>query len=149
MKIRIILKFISFMESLLPRISRDRLVKSLVNNILSLELGSGEFVELAPLHGVFGPFKICGNGLPIFEYIVFEEDVMEFIKVRAEISLPSRVEFLCRIESTTAPADHGKIVKTKDLYCVPFFELTGHLVRYFPLYVTPERRARNMIGGPK
>lgn len=118
----------------------DELVLSLILNTASLELGKDEYVELAPLKGCCGPFKLSGNGLPVFEYIVFEKSIMEFIKVRVEISRPDRIDFSSKIESTSAPERHGEEIETKDKYKRPFNELSLHLFQYFGHYVSREKR---------
>lgn len=120
----------------------DEIVTKLVMNTCSLELVKKEYVELAPLPGCCGPFKLFGNGLPVIEYTVFEKEIMEFILVRVEIAKPATINFISRISSDTAPQRHGEEVVTKEKYTVPFYTLAIHLYRYFALYVSPEKRAK-------
>jgi hypothetical protein len=121
-------------------VNRKRLVDSLVSNCASLQLCKGEFIELAPLGGCCGPFKMSGNGIVTFQYIVFEKELMEFVSVTVEISRAERIEFESRIDSTTAPERHGELVETKPEYKEPFDRLSKNLYKYFAHYVSPEKR---------
>lgn len=112
----------------------EELVLSLVLNTASLELKKGEYVELAPVKGCCGPFRLMGNSLPLFEYRVFEKKIMEFIHVRVEVSRPARIHFVSSIESNTAPERQGEIVEMMPKYKEPFEKLAQHLFRYFPYY---------------
>ncbi len=115
----------------------DELVTSLILHTASLELAKGEFIELAPIKGCCGPFKLSGNCLPVFEYIVFDKTApMEFIKVRVEISKPDRIEFSAAIESihTSDPKRHGEILEVKQRFKEPFEKLALHLFHYFPYH---------------
>ena len=111
---------------------QDELVLSLVLNTASLGLDKGDYVELAPLPGCCGPFRLSGNSLPVFEYRVFEKAIMEFIHVRVEVAKPDRISFIATIDSTTAPERHGEKVEVKEKYKEPFEKLALHLFRYFP-----------------
>jgi hypothetical protein len=127
-------------------------VFSIVYHTIALELARDEFVELAPINGTCGPFKLSGNGTPVISYVVFDGNlddraslvgrVMEFIQVRVEISKPDRIEYKAFIESknTVDNARHGEEVLCKGKYKKPFEVLSRHLWRYFPLYVHPEKR---------
>ncbi len=105
---------------------RAPLVPRLVAGIAGLELDRGTYARLAPVKGVYGAFKIEGNGLPTITYDVFDKSLMEFVKVQVAIALPSTILF----EATTA--DLGK-VPVKRVYERPFRVLAKHLYRYFPL----------------
>lgn len=112
----------------------DELVMKLILHTASLELKKDEYVELYPIRGCCGPFRLYGNSLPVFKYRVFEKEIMEFIEMRVEISKPDRIRFFSQIDSTTAPDLHGKLVETKEKYKEPFNQLSQHLYRYFPYY---------------
>lgn len=112
----------------------EEVVLSLVLHTAALELAPGDFIELAPVKGCCGPFRLEGNSLPSFTYRVFEKKIMEFIQVRVEISRPDRIEYTCTIDSTTAPERHGEIIETIDKYKTPFEMLSLYLFRYFPYY---------------
>ncbi len=112
----------------------DMLVTMLIIHTASLELAKGEYVEFAPTKGCCGPFKLSGNSLPVFEYTVFEKDIMEFIAVRVELAKPDRIEYIAKITSTSAPERHGEAVEVKDKYKAPFDTLAQNLYRYFPFY---------------
>lgn len=114
----------------------DELVSSLIRNTASLELAREEFLELAPIRGCCGPFRLSGNSLPVFEYIVFEKKIMEFVKIRVEVSKPDRMEFQATIESakTSDPKRHGEVIEVKAKYREPFGKLSWHLFNYFPYY---------------
>ncbi len=126
------IKFLNYMNNEVPLPPQEETVFMLIHRTASLELSKGEYVELAGIRGCCGPFKLSGNSLPVFEYTVFEKSIMEFIKVRVEVSKPNRIEFIATIDSTTAPERHGEKVEVKDKYKEPFEILVGHLVKYFP-----------------
>lgn len=113
---------------------QDMLVSSLVLHTANLELLKNEYVELAPMKGCCGPFKLSGASLPVFEYTVFEKEIMEFVKVRVEISKPNRIEYVATIDSVTAPKRHGELLPMKDKYKQPFQNLAASLYDYFPFY---------------
>lgn len=123
---------------------QDELVLALVMKTASLELAKGETVELAPLKGCTGPFRLSGNGLPVFEYMMFEKKIMEFILVRVEVSKPDKIEFITTIyarkESSTSPELHGSPIETTERYKAPFNRLALYIFQYFGHYVTPEKR---------
>lgn len=111
---------------------RYEMVLVLVLNTASLEIPHGEYIELAPIKGTCGPFRLSGNSLPVFEYRVFEKALMEFIAIRVEVARPDRISFLATIDSTTAPELHGQPILVKERYKEPFYQLVQHLYRYFP-----------------
>lgn len=123
---------------------QDEIVLRLVLNTSSLELAKHEVVELAPLKGLCGPFRLSGNALPVFEYLMFEKSIMEFVQVRVEVARPDIIRYITTIyakpESSTAPERHGEVIETTDRYKKPFQQLALHLYRYFGHYVTPEKR---------
>lgn len=132
-------KLAFFLMSYLKRWAKpsdEDLVTSLIYNTASLELTKGECIELAPIKGCCGPFKLYGNALPVFEYNVFEKEMMEFIKVRVEVSKPGRIHFLTSIDSinTSDPVRHGEEVETKEKYKEPFNKLAWSLFQYFPYF---------------
>ncbi len=118
--------------------TKEELILALTINTASLELAKGEYIELARCRpGQCGPFKLSGNSLPVFEYVMFEKKIMEFINVRVEVSKkPYRIQYICTIASNTAPELHGKEVEAKERYKEPFEYLIRHLFRYFP-YARP------------
>jgi hypothetical protein len=120
--------------------SKEEIIDSLVAGTSALELKQGEFVELAPLPGCNGPFVLSGNSLPVFEYTVFEKRIMEFVRVKVELSRPSRIQFTSTIQSTTAPERHGESIPMRHPYRQPFDRLSLHLFSYFPHYVSPSKR---------
>lgn len=112
----------------------DELVLALTLYTNSLELPRGVAIELAPVKGMCGPFKLSGNSLPVFEYTVFEKSIMEFILIRVEISKPDRIDFRATIQSkdTLDSKRHGEEVECKERYQEPFCFLAWHLYQYFP-----------------
>jgi hypothetical protein len=122
----------------------EEIVLALILNTSQLALKKGEYVEFAPLKGVCGPFKLSGNGLPVFTYTVFEKKIMEFIRVTVEISKPDKILFRSNVvREVRHPAlDHyvwaterevlGEEVETKDRYKAPFNQLALYLFKYFP-----------------
>ena len=115
----------------------DSFVLAMTLQTAALELTKGDYIELAPIKGCCGPFKLSGNSLPVFEYIVFEKKLMEFILIRVEISKPDRIQFRATIESknTGDPVRHGEEVECKASYKAPFELLSWHLFQYFPFYL--------------
>jgi hypothetical protein len=111
--------------------SLEEIVLSLVLNTAALGLQKNQYVELAPIKGTCGNFKLSGNSLPNFVYTVFEKKIMEFIEVRVEVSRPDRIQFTSKIKSTDEK-QHGKEVETIEKYKEPFYKLANHLYRYFP-----------------
>ncbi len=92
------IRWLRVLQVYLSRFTQPRpeeLVLSLILNTASLGLQKGQYVELAPIKGTCGSFKLSGNSLPRFEYTVFDKTkgMMEFITVIAEISKPDRIEF--------------------------------------------------------
>jgi len=122
--------------------SQEEIVSKLVAGTSALELTKEETRELAPLTGIYGPFVLSGTLLPVFEYVVFEEKIMEFVKVRVEVSYPSRIHFKSVIHSTSEPKRHGEEIEMTESYKEPFTKLSNHLYNYFPLYVSAEKRGR-------
>lgn len=122
---------------------QDQIVLSLVLNTASLELAPGEWIELAPIQGTCGPFRLSGNSLPVFNYRVFDKSMMEFVHVRVEVARPDRISYSAAIESTSAPERDGEEVHIKDKYKEPFEKLSLHLFRYFPFY---KRNPHNLRG---
>src|SRR4051812_41858492 len=90
------------------------LILALTLQTAALELAKHEFIELAPLPGVIGPFRLSGNSLPVFEYRVFDPRkkpfMMEFVKVRVEVSKPERIHYIATIdaEGSQDPKRHGE-----------------------------------------
>ncbi len=117
----------------------EMLVAQTIFNTASLELTKDEYIELAPIRGTCGTFKLSGTSLPVFEYKVFEKKVMEFIHVRVEMSSPDRIEFKATIDSTTAPERHGEEVECVSAYKRPFDMLILQLFKYFPYYHTNKK----------
>jgi len=123
---------------------RLELVLALTLHTSALELAKNEYIELAPLPGVCGPFKLSGNSLPVFEYRIFDPRkkpfMMEFIKVRVEISKPDRIHYIAKVDSqgSADPIRHGEEVPVLDKYKEPFEKLSEHLFRYFPYYRQPQ-----------
>lgn len=119
---------------------KERLVSYLVCHTAALELVKNEYVELAPLGGICGSFRLYGNFLPVFEYRVFDVRknpiMMEFIKVRVEISKPSSIRYICTIDSkeTEDPLRHNETVEVLQKYKDPFEKLCTHLSQYFPFW---------------
>lgn len=112
----------------------EDLVLKLVTHTARLALQKGENVLFAPIRGTHGPIQLSGNSLPVFSYTMFEEEMMEFINVRVEVSLPNRVEYSASINSVTAPERNGDKIEMKVWYQEPFQILSHHLYQYFPLY---------------
>lgn len=119
---------------------QEQIVLKLIMGTSSLALKVGEVVQLAPVNGTCGPISLSGNARPVFEYLVFEKKIMEFIKVRVEVSSPSRIDYLAQISSTTAPERHGEVVEFKAAYKKPFEMLALHLFEYFGLYKNQDEK---------
>jgi hypothetical protein len=123
---------------------RHQLVMNMVMRVASLELAPLEEKLLAPLKGIYGPFHVSGNCLPVFTYLVFDKSKMEFVDIRVEISRPDRIQFIATVHSSD-PLFHGKLAEVCDAYEAPFWALATHLYLYFPLVHDPERK-RNPYG---
>lgn len=111
------------------------LVLSLIINTANLELKKNQYVELGPIKGTCGAFELSGNSLPVFSYLVFHKPMMEFVRIRVEVSRPDRIEFTARVESkhTADPKDHGNLIPMTDKFREPFVVLAQSLYHYFPL----------------
>ena len=136
-------------EFLLPwaRPSDLDFVTYLILHVASLELIQGDFRELAPVKGCCGPIRISGNSLPVIDYLVFDPCkspfMMEFVRVRVEISKPDRIEFSATIEARD-PANglrHGESIPMKESYRRPFERVAWHLFQYFPFYFDRSKSA--------
>lgn len=134
----------------------DIFVLAMTLQTASLELSKDEYLEMAPVSGVIGPFRLSGNSLPVIEYRVFDPRkkpfMMEFVKVRVEISKPARVYFSACIDSkgSADPARHGEEVEVLPKYKEPFERLAAALFNYFPFYANPpDRRNPNRKDVPK
>lgn len=123
---------------LLPE--RDALILHLVLHTAALELKKGEYRELAPLKGCTSPIRIYGNSLPVFEFLMFEKPIMEFVKVRVEVARPDRISFRATIESkgNEDNARHGEEIEVTARHKAVFEQLSRHLWDYFPLYPVRE-----------
>ncbi len=119
----------------------DEIVTGLILNTASLELKRDEFAEFAAVKGMYGPFRLWGNSLPVITYTVFEKELMEFVKVRVQIAKPSTIRFEASIDSTTAPERHGEGIECKEAYKKPFWSLSIYLINYFP-YCRSDQRFR-------
>lgn len=106
--------------------SQKALVGRIVAGVSGLEILRSECRHLAPVTDVYGPFTIEGNALPTFSYIIFDDRLMEFVKMRVVVSLPDRLTFSGETQ------DLGQ-VPIKPHYKKPFMNLATHLYRYFPL----------------
>lgn len=62
--------------------------------------------------------------------------MMEFVKIRVEISKPDRIHFQAIIDAdkTSDPKRHGELVDLKQAYKEPFEKLLVHLFYYFPFF---------------
>lgn len=121
------------------------LVMKLVLGTASLRLEKDEYVELAPIMpGQCSAFKLSGCGLPVFEYMMFEKSIMEFINVRVEISKPARIETIVKIvakaESSTTPERNGEIIPTTVRHKEPFIKLSKQLYQYFSPYASNAKK---------
>jgi hypothetical protein len=119
-------------------------VTHLIMHTASLEIPHGESLDLAPMKGCCGPFRLSGNGLPVFKYRVFDPAVeiegrrrleAHFVEVIVEISKPDRIHFRAQIDSkTNDPELHERNILVKEKYKDPFFKLSAHLFGYFPFH---------------
>lgn len=132
------------------------LVLALTLQTAALELTKSEYLELAPVRGMCGPFRLSGNSLPVFEYRVFDPRkkpfMMEFIKVRVEVSKPDRIHYIATIDSKGSqdPKRHGEEVPIIAKYREPFEFLSEQLFKYFPFYANPAMmRNKNRRDVPK
>jgi hypothetical protein len=109
-----------------------RLVRPVIAGVASLELLKGQSRTLAPVPGMHGDVVVSGNGLPEFRYMTFDKALMEFITVKANISLPNKIELRC-----FHPIDNNPNMQigtpAKFEYTAPFMQLMRHLAAYFPL----------------
>lgn len=114
----------------------DEIVGTLARNIASLEMKKSDSYDLAPISGTCGSITVTGGLLSVFEYRVFEKKLMEFIKVRVEVAMPSKMHFICTIDAKghTDNARHGEEVEVKQAYKDPFEKLALQLFNYFPYY---------------
>jgi len=125
------------------------LICALSLHTASLALARDEYVEFAPVGGSCVPFKLFGNSLPVFEYRVFEQKIMEFIKIRVEISKPDTIRFIGTIDCVgvkgqhSDAARHGQEVEVLPKYKEPFEKLAMHLLHYFPFTPNPEGWGRD------
>lgn len=85
------------------------------------------------VQGMFGAVKVTGNGAPVFSYLMFDKQLMEFVRVSVELSLPDRIAFSYKIDSEDE-ATHGKEVEEKEEYKAPFYKLAYALYDYFPIH---------------
>lgn len=138
------------------RLEKLNLILALTLQTASLELKKNEYIELAPVLGMCGTCRLSGNSLPVFEYRVFDPRkkpfMMEFIKVRVEISKPDRIQYIATIDSHGShdPARHGEVVPVLEKYMEPFQKLSGFLKAYFPYYRNPMlERCENRWDRPK
>lgn len=111
----------------------EELILKFILNTASLRLMKLEHVELAPILGTCGNFKLEGSSLPVCTYLVFEKKIMEFVEVRVEVSRPNRLEFISKISSTTAPERHGEQIECTEKYKEPFMKLLRWTFPYFGL----------------
>lgn len=114
-----------------------QLVPRLVEGVSGLELTKGNYQRLAPISGVWGSIKIEGNAIPVFTYYVFDKALMEFVEVKAIVSLPDQIAF----EATTQDLGHVPVLAP---YIAPFHRLSRNLFRYFPLPM-PEKPKEEAI----
>lgn len=112
--------------------NQSDLVKYLVAKTADLELKPKRRVPMAPVTGMWGTVYLSGSSLPVIEYIVFDEALMEFIHVRVEIALPNQIRFISKVHDPAIETLCGPI-ETKPSYVTPFYVLTKHLFNYFPL----------------
>lgn len=113
--------------------SQEFLVKQLVQGTANLELTNDQFVEFAPLETI-GPFRLRGNSYPVFTYMLFEKEMMEFVEITVFLQLPNHIEFKAKIKSHTAPLRNGEEIPMKKAYERPFNRLMDHLTTYFGLW---------------
>lgn len=142
---KLVIRSLRWIQKCLSRFtapSQAELVFNLCVRVMSLELQSHEYVEFAPLKLIFGPFKIYGGGLPVCEYVMFDRNTMEFLKVKVEIGRPDKLTYRVQIESIRLEdsSRHGEIVPIKPEHRVPFETLIRHLYSYFPYHRTKEDR---------
>lgn len=76
------------------RPSREHLVRAMVRGGCQLALKKGETRQLPPCPGTHGTILFSGNSLPVIHYTVFDEELMDFVQVRAEFALPDQVRIL-------------------------------------------------------
>lgn len=142
-------KMVAFlMLFILPR--QKQLVRRLVKNCSNLEMKPKEVRYLAPAPGMFGPVSLSGGSLPVFNYIVFDSALMDFVEVRVEVCLPDTIRYLPTLlvsdeeppkqatahDAVGLPMHHRRPVETplKPEYTKPFRLMAYSLGIYFPLY---------------
>lgn len=144
MKVRLKIWIRSLCDKVLywVRPDQDEIISSLVLYTASLELNRSQYLQLAPIKGCTGPFKLMGNSLPVFVYRVFDKKMMEFINVTVEIAKPNTIRFSSKIDFPQDSLLHMKEVETKERYKAPFNHLVMHLIRYFPFAMPEMNKSR-------
>lgn len=145
---RKLMRFEWFKKLWVKKPDLEEICFKLVMNTAGLEIPKGHYIDLAPCYpGQCGGFRLTGNSNPVFEYLMFEKKLMEFILIRVEVSRkPPRIHYIATIESkhTADPVNHGKEVELKDVYRAPFEKLAGHLCDYFPYTANRFNDARRL-----
>lgn len=118
-------------------------IPRIVEHCASVELKAHESIRMNPVAGMHGVVKFTGTSLPCFTYTVFDQAIMEFIRVKACLSLPDSIYF----EHEVIPTGEGLpevLPPLKQEYQDPFFELMMRLYGYFP-FPMPEKDASEVI----
>ncbi len=136
---KIIKAIVEFLSRFIRPTNED-LVRQIILGTAALGLEKHEHVEFSPIKGTVGNFKLSGNGMPFFTYLVFEQKIMEFVRITVSVRKSDRIEFVARVESTDLE-HHGKTVEVKDKYKEPFMRLATYLHDYFPITVDRGIRA--------
>lgn len=114
-------------------------VTHLSMSMAGLNLDRDEYFMAVTPHadGVYKGFGIrCMGGLwPVFTYVIFDQEIMDFIEITAEINQPAELRYKATItcENKNQP-EHGKVIEVKDFYKVPFEKFMKYCYFYFPLY---------------
>src|ERR1043165_7141436 len=122
--------------SLIKGVYDDEVISYLSLHTASLELPNHQYQVLAAVPGMVGRWvSVSGGALPVFTYLVFDKGMMEFIRVRVELSRPNRIQYLAQIAAPDAESNssNGEAVTAVDAYRKPFRRLVKRLFRYYPL----------------
>lgn len=121
--------------------TQEELVKKIISQIAGLELLKEESIKLRKYgSNMYGVVEVRGNALPSFHFTVFDEPLMEFVHVRCDLGLPSKLSYYAEIREVIDNALIAKETPMKDFYKEEFEELLQHLFNYFAF---PEKEHPN------
>lgn len=113
---------------------REDLVMHLISHVSFLAIPKQKCVYFSPVARMCGEICLSGNGLPVFEYTMFDKRIMNFVRVRVELSKPGRIHFSGQVFKDPDPETDEMPVEMDSFYRDPFYLFASHLFRYFPLF---------------